>query len=178
MPTLCSGKVCQFGISGYYLSFFVSNFLLRWFAKETDFISFCTLVIVITNKYTHTLYYYSILSHPKLIPFWSVTDRGTTFFTPCSLFYLFFPLSVWGPTRRCNSTGLAEFWGGWPIEQDEPLPPYPQQLCPISPWQHLPWPQIMVPRLPTSLLQAPGGGFTLAAAGSLGWDAKSRCIKK
>ncbi len=37
----------------------------------------------------------------------------------------------------------------------------------LSPWQHLPWPQIMVPRLPTSLLQAPGGGFALAAAGSL-----------
>ncbi len=35
----------------------------------------------------------------------------------------------------------------------------------------------MVPRLPTSLLQAPGGGFALAAAGSLGWDAKLRCIK-
>jgi hypothetical protein len=63
-------------------------------------------------------------------------------------------------------------------KQDEPLPSYPQRLCPISPWQHLPWPQIMVPRLPTSLLQAPGGGFALAAAGSLGWAAKLRCIKK
>ncbi len=64
-------------------------------------------------------------------------------------------------------------------KQDEPLPLYhPQQLCPISPWQHLKRPQIMVPRLPTSLLQAPGGGFALAAAGSLGWDAKQRCIKK
>ncbi len=62
--------------------------------------------------------------------------------------------------------------------QDEPLPSYPQQLCPISPWQHLPWPQIMVPRLPTSLLQAPGSGFTLTVAGSLGWDSKLICIKK
>ncbi len=35
----------------------------------------------------------------------------------------------------------------------------------------------MVPRLPTSLLQAPGGGFALAVAGSLVWDAKLRCIK-
>jgi hypothetical protein len=35
----------------------------------------------------------------------------------------------------------------------------------------------MVLRLPTSLLQAPGGGFALAAAGSLGWDAELRCIK-
>jgi hypothetical protein len=29
-----------------------------------------------------------------------------------------------------------------------------------------------VPRLSTSLVQAPGGGFALAADGSLGWDAK------
>jgi hypothetical protein len=36
----------------------------------------------------------------------------------------------------------------------------------------------MAPRLPTSLLQAPGGGFALAAAGSLGWDAELRCIEK
>ncbi len=63
-------------------------------------------------------------------------------------------------------------------KQDVPLPPYPQRLCPISPWQHLSWPQIMVPHPPTSLLQVPGGGFALAAAGSFGWDAKLRCIKK
>ncbi len=37
--------------------------------------------------------------------------------TPCSLSYFFFPLSARGPTRRRNSTGLAELWGGWPIEQ-------------------------------------------------------------
>jgi hypothetical protein len=36
----------------------------------------------------------------------------------------------------------------------------------------------MVPQLPTSLLQVPGGGFALAAAGSLGWDAEQICIKK
>ncbi len=35
----------------------------------------------------------------------------------------------------------------------------------------------MVRRLPTSLLQAPGGGFALAAAGSFGWDAEQKCIK-
>jgi hypothetical protein len=63
-------------------------------------------------------------------------------------------------------------------KQDEPLPPYPQQLRPISPWQHLPWHQIMVPRLSTSLLQAPGGELALAAAGSHGWAAELRCIKK
>ncbi len=63
-------------------------------------------------------------------------------------------------------------------KQDEPLPPYPQRLCLISPLQHLPWPQIMVPLLPMSLLQAPGCRFALAAAGSLGWDAELRCINK
>jgi hypothetical protein len=35
----------------------------------------------------------------------------------------------------------------------------------------------MVPRLPTSLLQAPGGGFNLAAAGSLGWDSSKDASK-
>jgi len=28
----------------------------------------------------------------------------------------FFSLSARGPTCRCNSTGLAELWGGWRIE--------------------------------------------------------------
>ena len=36
---------------------------------------------------------------------------------PGSLSYFFPPLSARGPTRRRNSTGLAELWGGWPIEQ-------------------------------------------------------------
>jgi hypothetical protein len=31
--------------------------------------------------------------------------------------FFFFPLSARGPTRRRNSTGLAELWGGWPSEQ-------------------------------------------------------------
>jgi len=33
--------------------------------------------------------------------------------------FFFFPLSARGPTRRRNSTGLAELWGGWPIELGE-----------------------------------------------------------
>ena len=39
------------------------------------------------------------------------------FNTPCYLSSFFFPLSARGPTCRRNSTGLAELWGGWPIEQ-------------------------------------------------------------
>ncbi len=35
--------------------------------------------------------------------------------------------------------------------------PYLQWLCPVFPWSHPPWPQIMVPRLPMSPLQVPGG---------------------
>jgi hypothetical protein len=33
---------------------------------------FCTFVL--TDKYIHTLYYYFLLSHPKLTPFWSIPD--------------------------------------------------------------------------------------------------------
>jgi hypothetical protein len=50
-------------------------------------------------------------------------------------------------------------------KEDELLPPYPQHLCPILPWQHLPWPKIMGPQLPMSLLTAPVGGFAIGAAG-------------
>jgi hypothetical protein len=46
------------------------------------------------------------------------TDRQRKFKILHSLFpkFFFFPLSVRGPTRRRNSTGLTELWGGWPIE--------------------------------------------------------------
>jgi len=64
-----------------------------------------------------TLFYYSLLIYPKLIPFWSITDRQTDFNTPFTLTSFFFPLSARGPTRRRNSTGLDELWGGWPINQ-------------------------------------------------------------
>jgi hypothetical protein len=33
-------------------------------------------------------------------------------------------------------------------QQDEPLPPYPQRLCPPSPWHHPPWTQIAASPLP------------------------------
>jgi len=38
-------------------------------------------------------------------------------------YFVFFPLSARGPTRRRKSTGLAELWGGWPIELDRPPNP-------------------------------------------------------
>jgi hypothetical protein len=58
---------------------------------------------------------------PSFFPFKpSQTDRRTDFNTPCYLSSFFFPVSARGPTRRRNSTGLAELWGGWPIELEVP----------------------------------------------------------
>jgi hypothetical protein len=61
---------------------------------------------------------------------------------------------------------IRVFWVGFGFphnqhKQDELPPPYPQLLCPISPWQHLPWYQIMAQGLPISLSKAPGGGSQL-----------------
>jgi hypothetical protein len=56
-----------------------------------------------------TLFYYSLLSHPKLLPLRSVPGRQDVN-TPCYLSSFFFPLST-RPTRRRNSTVLAEL--GW-----------------------------------------------------------------
>ena len=65
-----------------------------------------------------TLFYYSSTFSPQAsspLEHSRQTDRRTDFFTPCSL-CSYFSLSTRGPTRRRNSTGLAELWGGWPIE--------------------------------------------------------------
>ena len=55
---------------------------------------------------------------PSFFPFKpSQTDRRTEKSQhPLLPKFFFFPLSARGPTRRRNSTGLAELWGGWPIE--------------------------------------------------------------
>ena len=63
-----------------------------------------------------TLYIIPYLFTPCLFPF---THGQTKFFTPCSLTPPPPPLSAWGLTRRCNSAGLAELRGGWPIELDK-----------------------------------------------------------
>ena len=67
--------------------------------------------------YYNSLYFLT----PSLFPFRAFqTDRQKDRFQHpllCYLSYFFFPLSARGPTRRRNSTGLAELWGGWPIEQ-------------------------------------------------------------
>jgi hypothetical protein len=66
------------------------------------------------------VYTYPLFLFPTFSPqAYSSLERSgwRKFFTPCSLSF-FFPMSAWGPTRWRNSTGLAELWGGWPIEQD------------------------------------------------------------
>ena len=44
------------------------------------------------------------------------TEGQRNFNTPHYLTSFFFTERA-GPSRRRNSTGLAELWGGWPIEQ-------------------------------------------------------------
>jgi hypothetical protein len=81
-----------------------------------SFSLFALSELVCTKNVFYPILLIPLLSHPELLPLWSVPDGRTTFFTPCYL-SSFFSLSVRGPTRRRNSTGLAELWGGWPIEQ-------------------------------------------------------------
>ena len=87
-------------------------------AKVTNFFPFCTMELVCTKNVFYPILLFPLLSHPKLLPLWSVPDRRRNLNTPLSLTSFFFPLSARGPTRRRNSTGLAELWGGWPIELD------------------------------------------------------------
>ncbi len=98
-------------------------------AKVTDFLSFCpfgisifpllTIAIGISMCQNRILPYFVIpctFSPQASSP---LSHHGQTDFnTPCSLSSFFFPLSARGPTRRRNSTGLVELWGGWPIEQE------------------------------------------------------------
>jgi hypothetical protein len=46
-------------------------------AKVTASFSLYALSELVCTKKYFTLFYYSLLIHPKLIPFWSVTDRQT-----------------------------------------------------------------------------------------------------
>ena len=71
---------------------------------------------------------------PNFFPFGALqTDRQTegrtNFNTPRYLTSFFFPLSARGPTRRRNSTGLAELWGGWPIERGKKARQTRKPMC-------------------------------------------------
>ena len=60
--------------------------------------------------------HYSLLIYPELILLWSVPDRQTEKILHPLFLSSFFSMSAWCPTCRRNFTGLAELWGGWPIE--------------------------------------------------------------
>ena len=96
-------------------------------AKVTDFLSFCPFGISIfsfctigISMYQKRILPYFIIPYfltPSFFPFGALQTEGQrNLNTPHYLSSFFFPLSARGPTRRRNSTGLAELWGGWPIE--------------------------------------------------------------
>ena len=62
--------------------------------------------------------------------------------------------------------------------QNEPTATVPSTGSALSPWQHLPRTQILVPPIPIGQEQAHGVGFALSTIGSLVWVAKKRPIKK
>ena len=85
-------------------------------AKVTDFLSFCpfgisvfpflTIGISMYQKHIYPILLFPLLSHPKLLPLWSVTDGRTTFFTPCYLRYFF-------STERAGPYPQAQlYWAG------------------------------------------------------------------
>ena len=100
-------------------------------AKVTDFLSFCPFGISIFHFLTIGISMYQ----KRILPYFIIpctfspqasspleryrqTDRRTdNILHPLLPKFFFFPLSARGPTRRRNSTGLAELWGGWPIER-------------------------------------------------------------
>jgi hypothetical protein len=83
----------------------------------TNFSPFCTIGISMYQK--RILPYFIIPStfSPQASSPLSHHRRTDRFQHPFHPYFFFFPLSARGPTRRRNSTGLAELWGGWPTEQ-------------------------------------------------------------
>ena len=71
--------------------------------------------LLCTNKVFNPIHY-SLLIYPMLIPFHTRIDK---ILHPLFPYFPPPPLSAWGLTRRCNSAGLAELRGGWPIELDK-----------------------------------------------------------
>ena len=65
-----------------------------------------------------------------------------------------------------------------PRHQNEPTATLPSNGSALSPWQHLPQTQLLVPPVPIGQGQARGIGFALSAISSLVWCAEKRPIKK
>ncbi len=87
--------------------------LRRW----QTFSLFALSELVCTKNVIYPILWFLLLIYSKLLPLWSITDRQTDRENSSPpVTQVFFSLSTWGPTCRCNSTGLAELWGGWPIK--------------------------------------------------------------
>ncbi len=130
MPTLRSGQsvaILTFRNVSFNFSTAISKFdtfssyhiVCTQIAKVTaSFSLFALSELVCTKKVPYPIHYSSYLFTPSLFSFEALrTDSLSSPFTH-HLFpkFFYFPLSAWGPTRRRNSTGRAELWGGWPIE--------------------------------------------------------------
>ena len=88
-------------------------------AKVTNFFTFCTIGI---SMYQNRILPYFIIPStfsPQASSPLEHYGRKDRCQHPPIPYFFFFPLSARGPTRRRNSTGLAELWGGWSFEQDE-----------------------------------------------------------
>jgi hypothetical protein len=87
-------------------------------AKMTNFFPFCTIGISMYQKCILPDFVIPFTFSPQAsspLERYGRTDNILHLLFPK---FFFFPLSARGPTRRRNSTGLAELWGGWPIERD------------------------------------------------------------
>ncbi len=130
VPTLRSGKVWQIWCFSMFLSILpplsrnltpsLRTTLYVHESRRWQTVSLFELSeLVCTKNVFYPILLFPIFSTQASSPLersgW--TDRGTDFFTPCYLSSFFSPLSAWGPTRRRNSTGQAELWGGWSIER-------------------------------------------------------------
>ncbi len=131
VPTLRSGqsvanltfRKCFFQFCYRYLKIWYLLFVPHrtYTNREGDslFLPFCTIGISMFQKSTvpYTLFLNTYLpqAYSPLERYGQIdrqTDKVLHPLFPTS----FFSLSARGPTHRRNFTGLAEMWGGWPIE--------------------------------------------------------------
>jgi hypothetical protein len=76
--------------------------------KVTNFFPFCTIGISMYQNSYFTLFFFSLLSHPKLLPLWSVTDRQKDRFQhPLLPKFFFFSTERAGPYPQAQL-----YWAG------------------------------------------------------------------
>ena len=130
VPTLRSSKVWQIWCFAMFLSILLplsrnltpslcTTLYVHESRRWQNFSLFALSELVCTKNLFYSILLFPLLSHPKFLPLWSVPDGWTEgqISTPFHLYFFFFHWARGAlPTRRRNSTGLAELWGGWPIE--------------------------------------------------------------